>query len=81
MIINEAISEEIFPFDKNPFHRYKLKTENVRKAFLTEEELLSLELMTLEPGTAKDIHRNMYIFEPMPWHSDFRYFAITLEKL
>lgn len=61
-IINEAISEEIFPYEKNPFHRYKMKTEPVRKAFLTEEELLSLETLYLEPGSRKDIHRNMYIF-------------------
>lgn len=61
-IINEAISEEIFPFEKNPFHRYKMKTEPVRKAFLTEEELQMLESIHLEPGSRKDIHRNMYIF-------------------
>ncbi len=62
MLINSAIREEIFPFEKNPFIRYKLKWENVKKEYLTEEELKSLELLELIPGSMKDIHRNMYIF-------------------
>ncbi len=61
-IINGAIMEEIFPYDKNPFLRYKLRTESVTKAFLTEAELFSLEQLHLEPGSQKDTHRNMYVF-------------------
>jgi integrase len=61
-LINEAISEEIFPFEKNPFHRFKLKWENVKKEYLTEEELTALEMLELQPGSRKDNHRNMYIF-------------------
>ena len=61
-LINSAINEEIFPFDKNPFHRFKLKWENVRKEYLTEDELIKLEELELEPGSKKDSHRNMYIF-------------------
>src|SRR5204862_7327718 len=61
-LINAAISEEIFPYDKNPFLRFKLKWENVSKEYLTEDELNSLEMLKLEPGSRKDHHRNMYIF-------------------
>lgn len=61
-LINCAIREELFPYDKNPFLRYKLKWENVRKEFLTEGELRSLELLDLVPGSRKDTHRNMYVF-------------------
>lgn len=62
MLINEAIREEIFPYDKNPFLKFKLKWENVKKEYLTEEELEALELLELIPGSMKDLHRNMYIF-------------------
>lgn len=61
-LINAAISEEVIPYEKNPFLRYKLKWENVKKEFLTEEELRSFELLDLEPGSKKDTHRNMYVF-------------------
>ncbi len=61
-LINAAINEEIFPYDKNPFLRFKLKWENVTKEYLTEDELSSLELLELQPGSRKDHHRNMYIF-------------------
>lgn len=61
-IINEAINDELLPYDKNPFLRYKLKWQNTEKAFLNEEELKALEDLNLEPGSMKYHHRNIYVF-------------------
>lgn len=61
-IINAAVQDDTFPFDKNPFLRYKLKWENTEKAFLTEEELKKVEDMNLRPGSMKYHHRNIYVF-------------------
>lgn len=61
-IINEAINDDLFPYDKNPFLKYKLKWQNTEKAFLTEEELKALEDLKLEPGSMKYHHRNIYVF-------------------
>ncbi|MCO4293063.1 site-specific integrase [Solitalea sp. MAHUQ-68] len=61
-IINEAIKEEVFPPEKNPFLRYKLKWEQTPKNYLTEEELGKLEKLQLQKGSKKDIHRDMFVF-------------------
>ncbi|MFT4525230.1 MAG: integrase/recombinase XerD, partial [Bacteroidia bacterium] len=42
-IINKAINEELFPFEKNPFHRFKLKLEKTKMEFLTEDEVMAIE--------------------------------------
>jgi integrase/recombinase XerD len=61
-IINEAINDDIFPLEKNPFLKYKLRWTNTEKAFLTEEELKALEELPLESGSMKYHHRNIYVF-------------------
>jgi len=61
-IFNEAISEDLVPFEKSPFHKYKLKWDNVVKPFLTEEELEIIEKYPLVEGSMKYHHRNMYVF-------------------
>jgi len=61
-IINAAVQDDTFPFEKNPFLRYKLKWENTEKAFLTEEELKKVEDMKLKAGSMKYHHRNIYVF-------------------
>ena len=61
-IVNQAISEDLFPVEKNPFIKYKLKWENTEKGFLTEEELTALENLKLVEGSMKYHHRNIYVF-------------------
>ena len=61
-IIYDAITEEILPYEKNPFLRYKLKAESTTKNYLTEDELSSLERLPLEPGTSKELSRNIFVF-------------------
>jgi integrase/recombinase XerD len=61
-IINEAISEDIIPYEKNPFLKFKLKLEKTVKPYLTEEELLQIEKLQLKVGSRKYHHRNMYVF-------------------
>jgi integrase/recombinase XerD len=61
-IINEAINDDIFPPEKNPFLKYKLKWTNTEKAFLSEDELKALADLPLNPGSMKYHHRNIYVF-------------------
>ena len=61
-LINEAVSEEIVPFEKNPFLRYKMKTEKTTIEYLTDDELTKFEKLELIAGTKFDIHRDMYVF-------------------
>jgi integrase len=61
-IINCAINEDIFPVEKNPFLKYKLKSESVTKTFLTEAELTTLEEFSIVKGSKRFHHRNMYVF-------------------
>ncbi len=62
-VLNKAIEEDLLPYEKNPFLRYKLKWEKTEKVFLTEDELKSLEDLELSP-TQKvlTIHRDMFVF-------------------
>ena len=61
-IINEAINEDLFSFEKNPFHRFKLRTEKTHIEYLTEAELKGIEELKLPLGSKMDIHRDMYVF-------------------
>ncbi|MBS1658114.1 MAG: site-specific integrase [Bacteroidetes bacterium] len=61
-LFNAAVAEELAPLEKNPFLRYKLKWQQVKKEFLTEDELKKVEELPLEKNSRKDHHRNMYVF-------------------
>lgn len=60
-IINQAIDEELFPFERNPFHRFKLKWEKPKKEFLIEDEINRLEDLDLPEGSKLRLHRDMFI--------------------
>lgn len=61
-IVKEAINDDLFTANKNPFLKYKLKWEKTEIMFLTEEELTSLENLELAKGSSKFHHRNIYVF-------------------
>lgn len=61
-IINDAISEELMDLNKNPFLKYKLKSERTQREYLTEEELKAVENLKLNQGTKMQLHRDMYVF-------------------
>lgn len=61
-IINEAINDDIIPYEKNPFLKYKIKLSATTRDFLTEEELTNLENLTLVEGSQIYHHRNIYVF-------------------
>jgi integrase len=61
-IMNLAIEEELFPFEKSPFLRYKLQLEKTTKVYLTEDELKAIEELSLTENSMMDHHRNMYVF-------------------
>lgn len=62
-VLNKAIEEDLLPYEKNPFLRYKLKWEKTTKVFLTEEELKCLEELEISPKQkVLAIHRDMFVF-------------------
>jgi len=61
-VINDAINEDIFPYEKNPFHKYKLKLEKTSKEFLTEDEIQRVEELQLDKNSMRNHHRNIYVF-------------------
>lgn len=61
-IINLAICEDLLEMEKNPFKKFRLVTEKVKKEFLTDEELMLIELTPLERNSEIDHHRNMFVF-------------------
>ena len=62
-IINKAIEEDLLPFEKNPFHKYKLQWEKTTKVFLTEDELQNLtDLQVSETQRMMAIHRDIFVF-------------------
>ncbi len=62
MILNKAINRDVIKGENNPFKRFKLKTEDPAKDYLTQEELDSLAGLELKSGLKKTLHRDMYIF-------------------
>ncbi|HEY1056451.1 MAG TPA: site-specific integrase, partial [Emticicia sp.] len=62
LIINNAIKEGVINGDKNPFRNFKLKWENTKKEFLTEDELYRIENLELNDKHVINHHRNMYVF-------------------
>ncbi len=57
-----AVEEEIIPYDKNPFLRYKLVTEATEKNFLIDEEILKLETVECIESSMIEVHRDAFIF-------------------
>jgi len=59
---NDALREELIPFEKNPFFRYKLKRIQVDKNYLNESELETLENAVLDPSKKIYHSRNLFVF-------------------
>lgn len=61
-IIGKAVEDDLLPFEKNPFLKYKLKWTKTKPEYLTNEELDRLEKLELEPGSKLELHRDMFVF-------------------
>src|SRR5690606_14253268 len=60
-VFNDAVREELIELNQNPFTKFKLKWEKTSKEYLTEEELMAIEHVTLKENTLIADHRNMYV--------------------
>ncbi|MES2568104.1 MAG: site-specific integrase [Bacteroidota bacterium] len=49
-------------YDKNPFLNYKLKPDVSTRCFLTEDELIAIEKLEINPKINLYHHRNIYVF-------------------
>ena len=61
-IFSNAIKEDLFPYEKNPFLKFSFTKEPGVRDYLTEDELKQIENLKLEPGTMMFHHCNSYIF-------------------
>jgi len=61
-VINEAVDEQLFPFEKNPFNRYKLTWDKTEKSFLTETELRAFEAYIPNYGSKREVYHDAFIF-------------------
>ncbi|MBW6480869.1 MAG: site-specific integrase [Bacteroidales bacterium] len=61
-VLNEAIREDLYDMQSNPFLRYKIRQQPSQRAYLTEDEIMLFEQMLLKEGSVKFHHRNMYVF-------------------
>jgi integrase len=61
-LMNDAIMEDIIKDSQDPFKRFKIKTEQTSRAYLTEEELESIEKLNLPKDQMMNHHRNLYVF-------------------
>ncbi len=61
-IINEAIEDEILPYEKNPFLRYKLKWKKTNKVYLTEQELMLFENYNASAGSMREVFQDAFVF-------------------
>lgn len=61
-LFNDAVREELIPYTQNPFPKFPLKTEKSKKEYLTDEELLKIEKLSLVPGSKINDHRNIFVF-------------------
>lgn len=61
-IINIAIAEDLFPMDKNPFLKYKIKKGKSSRNYLTENQLIQLENLELITDSEFSLSRDVYVF-------------------
>ena len=61
-ILNEAINDQLFPYEKNPFLRFKITWESVEKCFLSENELKAIEEYYIDPKLSRSLHRDIFVF-------------------
>jgi integrase len=61
-MLEEAISENLMPFEKNPFNRIRLKSQKTFREFLLDDELAKIEDLQLTTGSMIEHHRNLYVF-------------------
>jgi integrase/recombinase XerD len=61
-LIYDGIREDLFPYEKNPFLKMKLKTENTIKVFLTEDEIKKIEDLDLSEKSRLNLSRNLFVF-------------------
>ena len=61
-IMNLATEEDLIPYDKNPFLKYKFSMEAVDKVFLTDDEIHSIENLDLNENTKLELYRDAFVF-------------------
>jgi len=61
-MLEDAIAEDLMPYERNPFNKIRLKSQKTFREFLLDEELAQIENLVLKTGSLLDHHRNLYVF-------------------
>lgn len=61
-VFNEAYRQDLIEHQLNPFLKYRIKSEKGVRQFMTEDELLKLEMVKTVPGTKMDVIKDMFVF-------------------
>lgn len=61
-LLFEAVADGLLPFEKNPFHKIKLRSQSTTRTFLLDDELQLLERLELSKNSQLNHHRNLYLF-------------------
>lgn len=61
-ILKNAISDELFPLNENPFYVFSVKQTDTKKPHLTYEEVKSISDLDLTRGSRIDITRDTFLF-------------------
>lgn len=61
-VFNDAIRQDVIPYEANPFRNYQLRLEKTSRTYLTEQELSWIERYPATPGSKIELHRDMFVF-------------------
>lgn len=61
-LVKAAVREDLVPYDRDPFLKFKLETEKTSRAYLLEDELNAIWELPLAVGTKMWHYRNMFVF-------------------
>lgn len=61
-LFNDTIREDLLEYGQNPFLKYKMRAEKTHREYLTEEELTKFKNVKTKPGSAIELHKNMFLF-------------------
>lgn len=59
-VLIEAISDELLPYEKNPFLKIKIRGEKSHRLYLLDEELDRLKELKLTQHSRFECHRDLY---------------------
>jgi site-specific recombinase XerD len=61
-IINDAIREDLIPYEYNPFPKYQMTTEKTKREYLLDDDLNKIKELDLSKAPRMEQCRNLFLF-------------------